>query len=157
MFKLALAALLFASPVYAASIDISNANHTLTFHGDDGTAQTFPVAVGKLGAAVRQDFVVGQKRENPSWTPTPHMIKFEHHSPRTVPPGPHNPLGPRILHLYTTDGKYTYYGIHGTNSERSSFIKGKGQSVSHGCFRMRHNDILHLYDEVPIGTPVHVF
>jgi lipoprotein-anchoring transpeptidase ErfK/SrfK len=44
------------------------------------------------------------------------------------------------------------YGIHGTN-EPSSI----GRSVSHGCVRMRNQDIEKLYDMVPVGTPVFIY
>jgi hypothetical protein len=41
------------------------------------------------------------------------------------------------------------YGIHGTNDEGRI-----GQSVSHGCIRMRDRDVIELYDLVSVGTPV---
>lgn len=55
-------------------------------------------------------------------------------------------LGTRRLNL--GDG----YGIHGTN-EPSSI----GRSVSHGCVRLRNEDIEKLYDMVPVGTPVYIY
>ena len=44
------------------------------------------------------------------------------------------------------------YAIHGTNVPSSI-----GQSVSHGCVRLLNADIAHLYDIVPIGTPVYIY
>ena len=44
------------------------------------------------------------------------------------------------------------YGIHGTNNPGSI-----GQSVSHGCVRMRNEDIEKLFEIVPIGTPVFIY
>ncbi|HEU4879857.1 MAG TPA: L,D-transpeptidase [Gemmatimonadaceae bacterium] len=44
------------------------------------------------------------------------------------------------------------YGIHGTNVPESI-----GRSVSHGCVRLRNEDIEKLYDMVPIGTPVYIY
>jgi ribosomal protein L14E/L6E/L27E len=41
------------------------------------------------------------------------------------------------------------YGIHGTNEEGRI-----GQSVSHGCIRLRNKDIVELYNLVSVGTPV---
>ncbi|HUQ47626.1 MAG TPA: L,D-transpeptidase [Gemmatimonadaceae bacterium] len=55
-------------------------------------------------------------------------------------------LGTRRLEL--GDG----YGIHGTNAPESI-----GRSVSHGCVRMRNEDIERLYDMVPVGTPVYIY
>jgi hypothetical protein len=44
------------------------------------------------------------------------------------------------------------YGIHGTNNPSSI-----GRSVSHGCVRMRNEDIEKLFEMVPIGTPVFIY
>ncbi|MFL0250795.1 L,D-transpeptidase family protein [Clostridium neuense] len=41
------------------------------------------------------------------------------------------------------------YGIHGTTSPNSI-----GWSSSHGCIRMRNNDVFELYKIIPIGTKV---
>jgi lipoprotein-anchoring transpeptidase ErfK/SrfK len=42
--------------------------------------------------------------------------------------------------------------IHATN--RSADL---GQAVSHGCVRLRNEDIAYLYDVVPLGTPVFIY
>jgi hypothetical protein len=55
-------------------------------------------------------------------------------------------LGTRRLAL--GDG----YGIHGTDHPETV-----GQSVSHGCVRMRNEDIERLYPMVAIGTPVYIY
>jgi hypothetical protein len=44
------------------------------------------------------------------------------------------------------------YAIHGTNVPTSI-----GQSVSHGCVRLLNEDIAHLYQIVPVGTPVYIY
>jgi hypothetical protein len=50
--------------------------------------------------------------------------------------------------LYLGDG----YGIHGTDNPTSI-----GRSVSHGCIRVRNEDIETLFRIVPVGTPVYVY
>jgi lipoprotein-anchoring transpeptidase ErfK/SrfK len=42
--------------------------------------------------------------------------------------------------------------IHGTNEEHLI-----GQPVSHGCIRMRNNDVIRLFDLVEAGTQVEIF
>jgi lipoprotein-anchoring transpeptidase ErfK/SrfK len=32
-----------------------------------------------------------------------------------------------------------------------------GQAVSHGCVRLRNEDIAQLYTMVPVGTPVYIY
>jgi lipoprotein-anchoring transpeptidase ErfK/SrfK len=55
-------------------------------------------------------------------------------------------LGTRRLEL--GDG----YGIHGTDHPESI-----GKAASHGCVRLRNEDIEKLYDMVPVGTPVFIY
>lgn len=50
--------------------------------------------------------------------------------------------------LYLGDG----YGIHGTDNPTSI-----GRSVSHGCIRVRNEDIETLFRIVSVGTPVYVY
>jgi len=44
------------------------------------------------------------------------------------------------------------YGIHGTNVPESI-----GRAVSHGCVRLRNEDIEKLFDMVAVGTPVYIY
>ncbi len=44
------------------------------------------------------------------------------------------------------------YALHGTNKPESI-----GQAVSHGCVRLRNEDIETLYRLVPTGTPVYIY
>ena len=81
-----------------------------------------------------------------------------------IPDGTWDPAGAieadlvltRILRLEGLDednansfDRYIY--IHGTNHEDSI-----GRPVSHGCIRMRNQDVIELYDLTPTGTPVHI-
>ena len=59
-----------------------------------------------------------------------------------------NPLGARALYVFQ-DGKDTLYRLHGS-PEWSSI----GKSVSSGCVRLIHQDIIDLYDRVPDGAPM---
>jgi len=44
------------------------------------------------------------------------------------------------------------YALHGTNVPESI-----GQAVSHGCVRLRNEDIEKLYEMVEVGTPVYIY
>ncbi len=44
------------------------------------------------------------------------------------------------------------YALHGTNVPSSI-----GQAVSHGCVRLRNEDIEKLYEMVAVGTPVYIY
>ncbi len=69
-----------------------------------------------------------------------------------IPPGGFNQRRyPEILgthRLNLGDG----YALHGTNAPASI-----GRSVSHGCVRLRNEDIETLYRMIPVGTPVYIY
>lgn len=60
---------------------------------------------------------------------------------KRVPPGPDNPLGKAWIGLSLPN-----IGIHGTNSPNSIF-----RYESHGCMRMRANDLEQVFDQVHVG------
>ncbi|MCW5735769.1 MAG: L,D-transpeptidase family protein [Enhydrobacter sp.] len=67
-------------------------------------------------------------RFNPSWTPTPSMVRNE--GLRYMPPGPRNPLG-RIM--FDLDNEEFIY-LHDTN-DRTLFNRTQ-RALSHGCIRV---------------------
>lgn len=112
---------------------------------------THPVGIGRVQRKTPEGITrVTSKIESPSWIPTP-SIRKEHAKngnplPAVVPPGPDNPMGTHVLKL-----GWTYYAIHGTDKPPSIGLRG-----SHGCLRMYPEDIVGIYEEVPVGTPVRV-
>ena len=112
-----------------------------------GTANSYPIAIPREDARWQGVTSVSQKRENPSWTPTPSMRAKNPRLPMWVPGGhPMNPLGNRALYL----GSSTYR-IHGTDAPWTI-----GTSASAGCVRMYNQDVLDLYTKVNVGTKVTV-
>lgn len=101
---------------------------------------SYPIAIGKEGwETPTGEFNVLQMLENPYWE---HPWTGE-----IVPPGEDNPLGPRWIGFWT-DGT-NFIGFHGTPNEELV-----GQAVSHGCIRMRNDDVVALFEQVEIGTKV---
>jgi lipoprotein-anchoring transpeptidase ErfK/SrfK len=62
--------------------------------------------------------------------------------PAYLPGGPDNPLGARALYFGST-----LYRIHGTNRPWTI-----SQAKSSGCIRMANEDVMHLCEQVGIGT-----
>ena len=119
-----------------------------------GRAMRYGVGVGRSeGMNFRGTAIIGRKEKWPRWTPTENMMK---HIPRYrayaggMAGGPENPLGPRALYLYR-DGKDTHFRLHGTTEPETI-----GQAVSSGCIRLFNQDIIDLYERVPVGTHVTV-
>ena len=114
----------------------------------------YGVGVGhSQGANFRGTAIVGRKEKWPHWTPTENMMTA---IPRYRPfasgmgGGPDNPLGPRALYLYR-DGRDTFFRLHGTTEPETI-----GQAVSSGCIRLFNQDIIDLYNRVPVGAHVTV-
>jgi lipoprotein-anchoring transpeptidase ErfK/SrfK len=109
------------------------------------------VGVGKEGFEWAGIATIGRKVEWPTWTPPGDMIARRPELAQYsggMPGGPDNPLGARAMYLYAA-GRDTLYRIHGTNEPQSI-----GQAASSGCIRMLNEEVIELYDQVPVGTKV---
>jgi lipoprotein-anchoring transpeptidase ErfK/SrfK len=128
-------------------IIVSFGDRRLYFLTKRGQAISYPIAVPREQSRWQGTTAVSSKKENPSWRPTPDMIKENPKLPTWVPGGhPMNPLGVRAMYL----GASTYR-IHGTDAPWTI-----GQAVSKGCIRMTNEDVLDLYPRVPVGMKVTV-
>jgi lipoprotein-anchoring transpeptidase ErfK/SrfK len=109
-------------------------------------ALRYGIGVGRPGFAWSGLKTVSRKAEWPDWTPPSEMLARRPDLPRHMAGGPANPLGARALYLGSS-----LYRIHGTNEPTTI-----GQSVSSGCIRMMNDDVIDLYERVPVGTRVEV-
>ncbi|MBS0243555.1 MAG: L,D-transpeptidase [Proteobacteria bacterium] len=126
---------------------VSFTDRKVYFITKPGEAISYPVAIPRDQDRWAGVMTVTQKRENPSWTPTPDMIRENPRLPRWVPGGhPMNPLGVRALYLGSS-----MYRIHGTDAPWTI-----GTAVSKGCIRMYNKDVLDLYPRVKTGAKVTV-
>ena len=120
----------------------------------NGKAVRYAVGVGRTeGTNFRGSAVIGRKEKWPHWTPTAHMMAAMPRYRRYaggIDGGPDNPLGARALYLYR-DGHDTFFRLHGTTEPESI-----GHAVSSGCIRLFNQDIIDLYNRVPVGTHVTV-
>ncbi|MEM6451716.1 MAG: L,D-transpeptidase family protein [Cyanobacteria bacterium P01_D01_bin.105] len=124
------------------SVVLSLSTRQVSVYRGEMLIARYEVAVGREGwNTPTGEFSVFQKQVDPAW---------EHPFTGTVvPPGPDNPLGSRWIGFWS-DG-INAIGFHGTPDE--SVI---GSAVSHGCVRMRNEDVLALYEQVSLDTPVTV-
>ena len=136
------------NPQYAkGQIIVSFGDRRLYYISRPGEAISYPIAVPRDQSRWQGVTAVTQKRENPSWTPTPTMVAENPRLPRWVPGGhPMNPLGVRALYLGSS-----MYRIHGTDAPWTI-----GTAVSKGCIRLYNQDVLDLYPRVSVGTKVTV-
>ena len=122
-------------------------------------ARRYTVGIGRGNLYHPGTYYVGAKREWPRWKPTPDMMERSPNSYKDFvegaryengqPGGISNPLGARALYLYQPGRGDTYLRIHGTNNPRTI-----GVAVSNGCARLVNDQVIELYELVPMGTKV---
>src|SRR5262245_52123814 len=110
----------------------------------NNSALRYGVGVGRDGFQWNGLLKITRKQEWPDWTPPPELITRQPYLPRFMAGGPGNPMGSRALYLGNT-----IYRIHGTNAPETI-----GHAVSSGCFRLVNDEIMDLYERVPVGTKV---
>ena len=124
---------------------VSFSDRKIYFVEKPGQAVSYPIAIPREQDDWKGVMNITQKRVNPSWTPTPTMVKENPKLPTWVPGGhPMNPLGVRALYLGSSA-----YRIHGTDAPWTI-----GQPVSKGCIRLYNKDVVDLYERVKVGTKV---
>ena len=113
----------------------------------------YTVGIGRPGLYEAGEFYVGAKKVWPSWTPTPEMIERDPASYARyadgMPGGIANPLGSRALYLFQPGRGDTFLRIHGTNDPKTI-----AQRVSNGCARLVNDQMIDLYNRVPLQTRV---
>jgi L,D-transpeptidase ErfK/SrfK len=120
----------------------------LYYFGASGKAPvTYPISPGREGlyTPIGTTTVI-YKRENPTWTPTPRMLKEDPELKPFYPAGPDNPMGRHALYL-----GWDQYRIHGTNKPYAI-----GRAASSGCIRMYPESIKELFPMIANGTKVTV-
>lgn len=128
---------------------VVNSPEMRLYYYHDNQVDVLPIGIGQLGTDTPLNWVtkVERKKANPTWTPTAKMhAEYKARGeflPKVWPAGPDNPMGLFALYI----GRL--YAIHGTNADF-----GIGLRVSHGCVRLRNEDIEYLFNNVPVGTRV---
>lgn len=145
-------------------IEISLSEQTLRLWDAERVIRSYPISTARNGVGTEEGsnktptgtFDIGQKIGHEAELGT--VFKGR------LPLGPWNSSEPtendlilsRILWLHgredhnaNTRERYIY--IHGTNQEHLI-----GQPASHGCIRMRNEDVADLFDKVEAGTPVRI-
>src|SRR5262245_26039799 len=103
---------------------------------NDDVVSVFPVAVGKPATpSPAGTFTIVNRVTNPTYYAG---------GGKTVAPGAKNPIGTRWIGLSQKG-----YGIHGTDQPKSI-----GFAKSHGCIRLRNEDVERLFERVRTGDVV---
>ena len=131
---------------YPTYLTVDRSNFELTLWKELEPVKTYTVAIGAVGFDTPVGvYSIQNKAVNPAWNVPD--AEWAGDLAGTVVPGgtPENPLKARWLGIY--DGA----GIHGTDA-----VSSLGTAASHGCVRMAIPDVIELYDQVPVGTPIYI-
>jgi lipoprotein-anchoring transpeptidase ErfK/SrfK len=130
---------------YPVILTLDRTNFRLRLFRGLKLTKTYTVAVGQAGLDTPAGlYHIQNKAVNPSWS-VPNSAWAGSMAGQVVPPGPDNPIQARWMGIF--DGA----GIHGTTETYSL-----GHAASHGCVRMAIPDVIELYPQVSVGTPVYI-
>lgn len=122
-----------ASEFSALKLTVDLSDRTVTAELNGVVQATYGVAVGTAKHPTpRGSFAVRRIIWNPRWVP-PNSAWAKDAKP-AEPGDPNNPMG-RVKMYFREPAYY----LHGTNAEESI-----GRAASHGCVRMRNEDIIEL-------------
>jgi lipoprotein-anchoring transpeptidase ErfK/SrfK len=121
-------------------------NFQLRLYKNLQLVKSYTVAVGAVGFDTPAGlYHIQNKAVDPAWS-VPNSDWAGSLAGTVVPGGsPENPLKARWLGIF--DGA----GIHGTDDTYSL-----GNAASHGCIRMSIPDVIELYDQVDVGSPIYI-
>jgi len=129
-------------PVY---LTIDRAAFQLRLWENLKLAKTYTIAVGQQGLETPAGtYTIDDKQVNPSWH-VPDSAWAGDLAGQVIPPGPEDPIKARWM------GFFNGAGIHGTDE-----VSSLGTAASHGCVRMAIPDVIELYPQVPLGTPIYI-
>jgi lipoprotein-anchoring transpeptidase ErfK/SrfK len=130
---------------YPTIIVVDRSSFHLSLYKDLRLQKTYTVAVGQQGLETPAGlYHILDKQVNPSWH-VPNSAWAGSLAGQIIPPGPDDPIKARWMAVYNGAG------IHGTDE-----LYSLGQAASHGCIRMAIPDVIELYDETPLNTPVYI-
>ena len=132
---------LIHAPVRAEkAIEISLRERYLTLFDNGQVVERFPVAIGAPESPTPAgSYAITRMEEAPVY----------HKGGKVIAPGPKNPVGVRYMAYFQLGSGE--YAIHGT--AWPNWVKLRS-AVSLGCIRMLNKDVVTLFQQVDVGTPV---
>ena len=122
------------------TIEISLKDRYLTLSDNGKVVERFPVAIGAPESPTPAgSYAITRMEEAPVY----------HKGGKVIAPGPQNPVGVRYMAYFQIGSGE--YAIHGT--AWPNWVKLRS-AVSLGCIRMLNKDVVTLFQQVDVGTPV---
>jgi hypothetical protein len=136
----------FASPEAKAEIEIevSLKERYLWLKDSGNIVKKYPIAIGAPESpTITGVYSILKKVKDPTY------YSKSHH--KVFPAGPNDPVGVRFMPYLKSaiDGKV--YALHGTAWPRWVHLRA---AASLGCIRMLNSDVIEVFNQVEVGTPV---
>lgn len=136
----------FASSEVKADIEIEvSLKERYLWLKDSGiVVKQYPIAIGAPESpTIPGVYSILKKVKDPTY------YSKSHH--KIFPAGPNDPVGVRFMPYLksATDGKV--YAVHGTAWPRWVHLRA---AASLGCIRMLNSDVIEVFNQVEVGTPV---
>jgi lipoprotein-anchoring transpeptidase ErfK/SrfK len=131
---------------YPYYITINRSTFELKLFKNLGFSHGYRIAVGMIGLETPAGlYHIQNKSTDPAWY-VPNEPWAGPQAGKVIPPNaPDNPIKARWMGI--ADGA----GIHGTDD-----LGSLGSAASHGCIRMNIGDVIDLFNQVPVQTPVFI-
>lgn len=117
--------------------------------GNDRKSNKTPTGLHKIFLKIGDDAEIGAIFKK--WRRTGRISRIIKSKER----GPEN-MTTRVMPLVGCEEKNKYTSLRGIHIHGTSEEGLIGTPQSHGCIRMRNNDIVQLYPLVKVGTPVYI-
>ncbi|MAI25328.1 MAG: TonB-dependent receptor [Spirochaeta sp.] len=125
-------------------IEVSLKERYLWLKNSGNVIKRYPIAIGAPESpTIPGVYNILKKVKDPTY------YSKSHH--KVFPAGPNDPVGVRFMPYLksATDGKV--YAVHGTAWPRWVHLRA---AASLGCIRMLNSDVIEVFNQVEVGTPV---
>ena len=137
--------LLAQSEVKASiEIEVSLKERYLWLKDSGRVIKRYPIAIGAPESpTIPGVYSILKKVKDPTY------YSKSHH--KVFPAGPNDPVGVRFMPYLKSASDGKVYAVHGTAWPRWVHLRA---AASLGCIRMLNNDVIEVFNQVQVGTPV---
>ncbi len=125
-------------------IEISLKDRYLWLKDSGAVVKRYPIAIGAPESpTIPGVYSILKKVKDPTY------YSKSHH--KVFPAGPNDPVGVRFMPYMKSPSDGKVYALHGTAWPRWVHLRA---AASLGCIRMLNSDVIEVFNQVEVGTPV---
>ena len=125
-------------------IEVSLKERYLWLKDSGNVIKRYPIAIGAPESpTIPGVYKILEKVKDPTY------YSKSHH--KVFPAGPNDPVGVRFMPYLKSAADGKVYAVHGTAWPRWVHLRA---AASLGCIRMLNSDVIEVFNQVEVGTPV---